>query len=167
VLKVTGNTFTAVNLYRSAGTNTATVRVCVGTMCGTDDVTIVTGVSSTALQPFLECVADRGVTASPRFTARFGYSNTANIPVYQPTLSYLLSNVTNGASTQPSVLVALSRLSDNKFTTAPAYRSQIQVFMPGRQVNQFQVPFASGNQVWSLNGRTVTASSSSPRCSVT
>jgi hypothetical protein len=164
VLRVNGTTFAAANVYPSVGTNVATVKVCVGTVCATDDVTIVTGVSSTALSPVLECVVDRGAVANPRYQARFGSNSTATVPVYQPTLTNLTNTVFPGVTIPPAVNVALQLLSDNKFNPLPAYRGQTQVFAVGRQVNSFQVDFNSGNQVWSLNGRTATASSNSARC---
>jgi hypothetical protein len=164
VLKVSGTSFSAVNLYPVAGNNTATVKVCVGTTCVTDDVTVVTGVTSTALTPTLTCVADRGTTTTPRYLARYGYQNTATVPVYQPTLSRLTATLLTGASVSPAISLVLQRLSDNKFATTPIDRGQPQVFQPGTQSNAFETAFASGTQTWSLNGKTAAASTSSTRC---
>ena len=57
----------------------------------------------------------------------------------------------------------------NRFTPAPQGRGQPTVFEPGRFVGVFSTPFEaeSTNLVWSLSGRTATASSGSPRCTAT
>ena len=164
VSDVSGTSFVATNVYATAGETIATVRVCVGTVCGEDEVTIVTGVSATALTPILECVADRGSTASPRYQARFGYRNTAAFPIYLPTLSNLSTTVLAGVTVRPSHSQALQQLSDNRFAGSPDYRGQTQLFLAGRHENTFQVNFATGNQAWSLNGSLASAAQNSTRC---
>jgi CSLREA domain-containing protein len=93
------------------------------------------------VSPVLECVVDRGPSASPRYLARFGYSNpnsfTVNIPVG----------------------------SDNRFTPTPQDRGQPTSYAPGRQRAVFEVGFDNQALVWRLDGRTSTASRGSRRCS--
>lgn len=84
----------------------------------------------------LECVTEQAGI----YTAHFGYKNPNLLPVTIPIGS------------------------QNKFTPAPIDRGQSTLFMPGRQVDTFAVDFTSGNLVWSLNGRTATASTRSKRC---
>jgi hypothetical protein len=55
---------------------------------------------------------------------------------------------------------------NNRFTPAPTDRGQPSVFDPGRHYDFFQYQFGPGvslpgNQVWTLNGRTSTASEAS------
>lgn len=88
------------------------------------------------VRPVLECV----VQQSGFYTAYFGYLNPNLVPVSVP------------AGTQ------------NKFTPAPLERGQPTQFFPGRQAKVFAVDFPDGNLVWSLTGRTSTASPNSKRC---
>jgi hypothetical protein len=55
-------------------------------------------------------------------------------------------------------------LVDNTFTSLPALRGQPQVFLAGARSNVFTTGFNSGSISWRLNGKTVTANTSSPRC---
>jgi hypothetical protein len=104
----------------------------------TQSFTIV--VTSTAtppqkISPVLEnggCVV---ANANGTFTASFGYNNPNAFAVTIP--------VGN----------------DNKFTPTPQDRGQPTNFLPGRQVAVFSVTFSGGNLVWTLNGKTSTASS--------
>ncbi|MCU1361479.1 MAG: hypothetical protein JWN99_2768, partial [Ilumatobacteraceae bacterium] len=80
--------------------------------------------------------------ANPRYQARFGYNNPAPFPIYIPTL--------------------LS--AENGFSTIPFVRGQPQVFQPGTKTNVFTTTFNTGSISWKLNGTTVTANSTSPRC---
>ena len=96
-------------------------------------------VASTAnplkISPVLErggCVVANG---NGTFTAYFGYSNPNSFAVTIP--------VGN----------------DNKFTPNPQGRGQTTTFLPGRQTSTFSVIFSGGNLVWTLNGKTSTASS--------
>ena len=70
------------------------------------------------------------------FTAVWGYLNRNNVPITVPV----------GAT--------------NRFWPDPAGRGQPTVFLVGRQVRVFEVPF-SGILVWSLRGRTGTAGTGS------
>jgi CSLREA domain-containing protein len=101
----------------------------------------VTPVALEPVSPVLECVFDRGKDVNPRYLARFGYNNPNAVSVTIPVGS------------------------DNRFTPNPQDRGQPTTFLPGRQRFVFDVPFQSGNQVWTLNGRTSTASPSSSKCS--
>lgn len=89
------------------------------------------------VRPVLECV-----TTHPEgsFTAWFGYKNENTVPVYIPI--------------GPK----------NKFNPPPQERGQPSVFLPGRHVRMFSVDFPGANLVWTLNGRTSTASRKSSRC---
>jgi hypothetical protein len=89
------------------------------------------------VRPVLECVVDNG---NGSYTARFGYKNENLFDVTIPV----------GAK--------------NKFTPAPENRGQTTTFVPGRQRNTFTVTFDGRPLVWTLNGRTSTASSRSRRC---
>lgn len=94
-----------------------------------------------AISPVLECVIDRGSGVNPRYTAVFGYNNTN------------------------AFAKAIGIGSANKFSPNPQDRKQPTLFLPGRQRNVFFAEFNSGNLVWTLNGKTSTASASSARCS--
>ncbi len=134
--------FLSAFIYPSAGTYTATVRICDNAgHCGTDDVTIRSGVTQ-KVAPKLTCVLDRGVGQNPRYQARFGYANAATVPLSVLHIPIL----------------------ENTFTSNPYDRGQPQVFQPGTQSNVFTVNFNSGTITWRLNGATVSASSSSTRC---
>ena len=134
--------FLAAYVYPSAGTRVATVRICdkLGA-CGTDDVTLRSSVSQ-KVTPVRECVVDRGSRVNPRYQARFGYNNPAPFAIYIPTLGS----------------------SENGFTSSPYLRGQPQVFLPGNKRNVFTTTFHTGSITWRLNGKTVVANSSSPRC---
>ena len=134
-----GNQLVAAFVYGSAGTRVVTVRVCdAANACGTDTVTVRTTITQ-RVTPVLECVRDRGASVSPRYLARFGYDNPA------------------------SFFVALAGTS-NAFSPTPALRGQPLVFRPGRQQFVFDVAFNGSNLTWNLNGRSVTANTSSRRC---
>ena len=135
------NRFVGAFVYPSAGTRTVTVRICdAAGACGTDDVTVVSGVTSRVTPT--RCVVDRGTAANPRYLARFGYRNAATVPLFIPTVNTL----------------------ENYVSPNPANRGQPQVFLAGTQANAFSVGFQSGTTTWRLNGTTTSASSSSPRC---
>jgi hypothetical protein len=89
------------------------------------------------VRPVLECVRNNG---DGTYTAFFGYKNDNNVSVYIP--------VGN----------------KNKFTPTPQDRGQTRVFEPGRHYKVFTVNFNGSNLVWTLNGRTSTASSNSTPC---
>lgn len=96
----------------------------------------VTGQTLAPVRPVLECVAKQGNT----YTAFFGYQNDN---AFERTIA-------PGAS--------------NRFTPAPEDRGQPASFAPGRQRQVFSVPFDGRELVWTLDGRTATASKQSPRC---
>jgi hypothetical protein len=85
----------------------------------------------------LECVTNNG---DGTYTAYFGYKNDNTVSVYIPAGS------------------------KNKFTPTPQDRGQTKVFLPGRKYKVFTVNFNGSNLVWTLNGRTSTASSNSAPC---
>ncbi len=89
------------------------------------------------VRPVLECVRNNG---DGTYTAYFGYKNENDVSVYIP--------VGN----------------KNKFTPTPQDRGQTKVFLPGRKYKVFTVNFNGSNLVWTLNGRTSTASSNSAPC---
>jgi hypothetical protein len=89
------------------------------------------------VRPVLECVRNNG---DGTYTAFFGYKNDNNVSVYIP--------VGN----------------KNKFTPTPQDRGQTRVFESGRHYKVFTVNFNGSNLVWTLNGRTSTASSNSAPC---
>ena len=89
------------------------------------------------VRPVLECVRNNG---DGTYTAFFGYKNENDVSVYIP--------VGN----------------KNKFTPTPQDRGQTRVFLPGRKYKVFTVNFNGSNLVWTLNGRTSTASSNSAPC---
>jgi hypothetical protein len=95
--------------------------------------------------PVLECVVDRGAgwsNPATRYLARFGYNN---------------SN---------SFAIAITVGTNNRFSPNPQNRGQPGVFLGGRQRFVFEVPFSGSNLVWTLSGRTATASSNpAQRCS--
>ena len=95
------------------------------------------------VSPVLECVVDRGAGWAPatRYVARFGYNNRN---IFQ---------------------VAIPVGTNNRFTPAPQDRGQPGVFLPGRQRFVFEIQFNGSNLVWTLSGRTATASSNpAQRC---
>jgi hypothetical protein len=83
------------------------------------------------VRPVLECVQKNG---NGTYTAFFGYKNENSVPVTIPI----------GCN--------------NKFTPSPIDRGQPTVFQPGRQYRMFSVLFNGRNLVWTLKGRTSTAS---------
>lgn len=89
------------------------------------------------VRPVLECVRNNG---DGTYTAYFGYKNENEVSVYIPIGSR------------------------NKFTPNPQDRGQTRVFKPGRQYKVFTVNFNGSNLVWTLDGRTSTASSGSAKC---
>jgi hypothetical protein len=131
--------FVALNVYLTNGTYSATVRICgAGNICGTDVVTIRVGVPKPL--PIAQCVIDRGITITPRYQARFGYSNTGTVPVIAPV---------------PLV---------NFFAPAPVARSQTQVLLPGSN-NAITTDFVNNGTVsWSIYGNTATAKPTTVRC---
>ena len=104
---------------------------------GTAQGTVTVTGTLAAVSPVLECVV-----AQPDGTliAWFGYRNPNAIPV------------------------TLAVGTTNRFTPTPANRGQPTVFQPGRQVRVFSVAFPGTNLVWTLTGRTSTASQNSTRC---
>jgi len=102
------------------------------------------GAQSDPVRPILECVEDLG---GGSFRAHFGYLN------------------------ENAVDVTIPIGSDNKFTPSPQDRGQPTVFTPGRTPffpdSEFQVDFDGSPLVWSLDGRTSTASNNpAQRCAV-
>jgi pimeloyl-ACP methyl ester carboxylesterase len=93
------------------------------------------------IRPILECVANNG---DGTYTAYFGYKNEN--------------------ATAVSIPIGV----DNKFTPGPLLRGQPQTFQPGRTPYypqaHFSVVFDGSNLVWTLWGRTATASQSSKTC---
>ena len=89
------------------------------------------------VRPVLECVTNNG---NGTYTAFFGYKNDNTVSVYIPVGS------------------------KNKFTPTPQDRGQTKVFLPGRHYKVYTVNFNGSNLVWTLNGRTSTASSNSAPC---
>jgi hypothetical protein len=89
------------------------------------------------VRPVLECVRNNG---DGTYTAFFGYKNENTVSVYIPVGS------------------------KNKFTPNPQDRGQTRVFLPGRQYKVYTVNFNGSNLVWTLNGRTSTASRTSAPC---
>ena len=93
------------------------------------------------LSPVLECVVFQGGAPS---VAVWGYTNPNSFPVTVPI------GATNG------------------FSPAPQNRGQPLVFQPGGLVGAFQTPFAGASTLaWTLGKTTVTADSSSTRCTAT
>jgi GH35 family endo-1,4-beta-xylanase len=91
-----------------------------------------------AVSPVLECVAQ---ASNGSYIAYFGYNNPNSFTVGIP------------VGTQ------------NRFSPAPQDRGQATQFAPGRVYGSFKVPFWGNNLVWTLNGRTATASAQSAACS--
>jgi hypothetical protein len=89
------------------------------------------------VRPVLECVVKHNNTS---YTAYFGYKN------------------------ENSVVVTIPVGTKNKFHPNPQDRGQTTTFQPGRQRKVFSVPFNGSNLVWTLDGRTATASKNSARC---
>ncbi len=99
---------------------------------------IVVSGTAQAVSPVLECVA---TNTDGTYIAWFGYRNP------------------NSAS------VPLAVGTRNKFTPNPTNRNQPTLYAPGRQVRVFGVTWnGSGNLVWTLDGRTSTASRTSTAC---
>ncbi len=101
-----------------------------------DNSVTVLVVGEKPVKPVMECVSQ---TASG-YTAFFGYQNENTVPVVLPV----------GAN--------------NRFSPNPQDRGQITLFQPGRQQRAFSVNFDGSKLTWTLDGRTVTASSGSPTC---
>jgi hypothetical protein len=89
------------------------------------------------IRPVLECVTNN---SNGTYTAHFGYRNDNAFPVI--------------------VVVG----NNNRFSPSPQARGQTETFLPGRHMRQFSVEFPGSNLVWTLSGRTSTASSSSTLC---
>ncbi len=100
-----------------------------------------TGTATLPVRPVLECVVMNG---SQSYTAYFGYLN------------------------ENAFSVTIPIGSQNRFTPAPENRGQPTVFAPGRTPfypnAAFSVNFDGSNLVWTLQGRTSTASANSTRC---
>jgi hypothetical protein len=94
------------------------------------------------ITPVRQCVADGGASALPRYQARWGYDNPAPFAIFVPSIPIL----------------------ENTFNAAPFLRGQPQILLPGAQRNVFTTSFQSGTSTWRINGRTASASSTSPRC---
>jgi uncharacterized repeat protein (TIGR01451 family) len=97
---------------------------------------LVTGRDDEVVTPILECV---DAHSDGTYRAHFGYLNEGNAAVTIP--------------------VGVK----NSFSPAPEDRGQPTHFQPERAADVFQVDFV-GTIVWTLTGRTSTASSSSKRC---
>ncbi|GAA4469708.1 hypothetical protein GCM10023189_57170 [Nibrella saemangeumensis] len=103
--------------------------------------TVTTTDKDKGVKPILECIVDNG---GDQWTARFGYKNDMDMPVYIPAgpANYL----------------------------TPAGTSQVVQFQPQRVQNAFTVSFPAGGQVsWSVAGpdgklRTATATTKSVTC---
>ncbi|UTW63691.1 DUF11 domain-containing protein [bacterium SCSIO 12741] len=89
------------------------------------------------ISPVLECVYP---DTNGSYTAVFGYNNPNN------------------------TVVNLAIGGQNEFVPAPQNQGQPTAFQPGRQWDVFEVNFNGSNLVWKLDGKTATASSSSPQC---
>jgi predicted extracellular nuclease len=101
-------------------------------------ITVAAAPAAGKISPVLECVAYNGGSS---YTARFGYKNPNTFPV--------------------QILIGPG----NNFTPAPPDRGQPTLFAAGRQRFVFDVPFNGSNLVWTLNGKTATASSNpAQRC---
>jgi hypothetical protein len=92
--------------------------------------------ASDAVRPVLECVAE----TPDGYVAHFGYLN------------------------EHADVVTVPVGPDNKFSPSPADRGQPTAFQPGRVVEAFVVGFDGGTLVWTLDGRTATASPNSRAC---
>jgi PKD repeat protein len=132
-------TLTATHAYSAPGVYTVTVTANATDGRQASDALRVTITSGTAqpVRPVLECVVQNSSTS---YTAWFGYKNDNPVAVTIPVGS------------------------TNKFTPNPQNRGQTTVFQPGRQVRVFSVLFDGNNLVWTLAGRTSTASRNSARC---
>ncbi|MCX6031065.1 MAG: carboxypeptidase regulatory-like domain-containing protein [Chloroflexi bacterium] len=93
------------------------------------------------ISPILECVVNNG---NGTYTAHFGYNNP-----------------------NPASMTALVG-SNNQFSPNPQDRGQPTLFAAGRSASwpaaPFSVPFDGSNLVWTLTGKTATASNSSTQC---
>jgi len=82
----------------------------------------------------------------------------------KPVLEYVYNNPDGtytalyGYQNDNATVVSIPVGSGNKFTPLTQSRGQPTTFQPGRQVGVFTVVFSSGNQVWTLDSRTSTAS---------
>jgi Putative Ig domain len=94
-------------------------------------------VTGSKISPVLECVTNNG---DGTYTAYFGYNNPN------------------------SLIVTIPLGSNNRFTPNPQDRGQPTTFETGRRVSVFSVIFNGSNLVWTLNGKTSTASANSKRC---
>ena len=141
------------NLLPAAYTVTETDPGAIWAVTGSNiEVTVSSGVTTTheiintyqrgPVRPILECVANNG---NGSYTAYFGYRNDNNLPVTLPIGSA------------------------NKFSPSPQDRGQPTTFAPGRTPYwpnaAFSIPFDGNNLVWTLDGRTATASANSAPCS--
>jgi hypothetical protein len=94
-------------------------------------------VPAVSVSPVLECVFDAG---GGTYVALWGYNNPGTDAVEVPIGS------------------------TNKFTPAPEGQGQPTKFDAGRVVGAFTTKFDGSNLVWTLTGRTATASKSSAAC---
>ncbi len=115
---------------------TVSVRNPDGTRSSQTTFSVVTALPA-PIRPVLECVTHAGGGA---YAAWFGYKNENTKSVYIPAGPL------------------------NRFTPAPRDRGQPTLFEPGRAVRAFSVDFPGTTLVWTLNGRTSTASRTSARC---
>jgi hypothetical protein len=92
---------------------------------------------SQKLRPLIPCVRSAGGGA---FEAHFGYEN------------------------RTGAVQAIFVGSGNSFAPAPLGRGQPQIFQPQRVDNAFAVVFDGSSLAWTLSGRTVVATASSPTC---
>lgn len=89
------------------------------------------------LSPVLECITPN---TDGSYTAWFGYLNENEVSVYLPVGS------------------------ENAFKPSPQDRSQVTIFLPGRQSKVFGVKFDENGLTWSLHGKTCKVTTSAPRC---
>jgi len=115
----------------------ATILVAGGTLAGIAAAPAGAQTGAPSVSPVLECVFDAG---EGTFVALWGYSNRGTEAVEVPV----------GKT--------------NAFTPAPQDRGQPTKFELGRVVGAFTTKFDGSNLVWSLTGRTATASKGSAAC---
>ena len=96
------------------------------------------GFTYSGISPIVECIA---INSRGGYTANFGYLNSNAITIAIPVSAPL-----------------------NYFNPGPTDRRQPSVFRPGRHTFVFAIDFNGSALVWTLNGRTSTASASGPGC---
>lgn len=135
------NSLTPTHTCPQVGTYTVKLTITNTTDFTNSDTLQLTTVASAVVRPILECVANNG---NGTYTAYFGYKNDSAADI--------------------TLLVGTK----NKFTPGPQDRGQPTTFLTGRTPfypnAAFSVPFNGNNLVWTLNGRTATASRTSTAC---